>query len=65
MPKRNTVFLILVLPAAVLLWTIGWFLCWINLEKELGRLKERSTSNELQVLVLTSEEKHVVKETPF
>ena len=65
MPRSNTAFSILVLPVAVLFWSIGWFLYWICSRKELGRLEQRSTSNELEFFVLASEEKQAVKDTQY
>lgn len=55
-------FLILILPIAVLFWSIGWFFYWIGSRKELNRLEELSTSGDLEVFVLTPEEKHVAKD---
>ena len=63
MLRGNTVFLILILPVAVLLWSIGWFFYWIGSGLELGKLGKLSTSNDLKMFVLTPEEKQVAKDT--
>jgi hypothetical protein len=65
MSRRNNAFLILVLPAAVLFWLIGWFSYWIGSQKELGKLEKLSTSSDLEVFVLTPEEKQVAKDTCY
>jgi hypothetical protein len=63
MPKRNKVFLFLVLPVAVLFWSTGWFFYWIGSERKSGKSKKLPTPSDLKFFVLTPEEKHVAKDT--
>jgi len=65
MSRRNNAFLILVLPFAVLVWSIGWFFYWIGSGKELGKLEKLSTSRDLEVFVLTPEQRQVAKDTHY
>jgi hypothetical protein len=61
MPRRNRLFLCLVLPPAVLLWLIGWLLYWagsIGISNKTTTMLATETST---FLVLTPEEKQVPK----
>jgi hypothetical protein len=58
MAKRNRALSVIILPAAVLVWVIGWGLFWIGSKKELFRHKaEALVQKELVFIVPMAEQK--------
>ena len=61
MLKRNSRFFVLLLPFAVLFWSIGWFFYWIGSEIDLGKFEKLSTSSDLKAFIITPKKKQVAK----
>ena len=65
MARVNKAFLILVLPVVVLIWSVGWFFYWIGLRKESVKSGKLSCSGDLEVFVLTPEERQTTRDTHY
>ena len=53
MPKRNKLVVLLLLPVAVFLWSIGWSLSRLGTKKEILAPKESNTQREQSALTFT------------
>ena len=65
MARVNKAFLILVLPVVVLIWSVGWFFYLIGLRKESVKSGKLSCSGDLEVFVLTPEERQTTRDTHY
>lgn len=56
--KRNKVLILLLLPAVVFIWMIGWSLYWIGHQKERGkaRLTDVQETDYVHLMPVTLEE---------
>ncbi len=59
MSRRGRVFLFLLFPGLVLLWGLAWLLYSIDFPMEIIKPKKSSIPNDLQMFVLTREEKNL------
>jgi len=62
MTRRNGIFVFLVLPIIILLFSIGWSFLWIDSRRKSDQPKKVSTPNNLKFFVLTPEEEQEVRQ---
>jgi hypothetical protein len=56
MTRRNAIFVFLAFPIAILLFSIGWSLLWIDSRRKSGKPQKVPTPSILKFFVLTPEE---------
>jgi hypothetical protein len=63
MSRRNKVFLLLVFPLAILIWSIGWLLYWTGSLRKSEKPKRMPTASDLKFSVFAPEETPEAEDT--
>ena len=53
---RNRVVMVLLMSIALIIWTVGWVLCWIGSTDERQRKKSAFKDNGIEIEVVALEE---------